>query len=169
MNSMTPHLAVSSSSSTSSVVARDVITDRDVSRFVSGHGALGFLPEQDLRDLMRWTTARTLQPRTAIFRHGDPGRSVILVAQGYVKLSTTHANGREVVLEVLGPGSCVGEMAVLNKRSHEADVATLTRCRLLSIDGRQFSIRKASVTVTGWGIARGIGPLNRAATIAGEI
>jgi CRP-like cAMP-binding protein len=129
---------MSRSSSTSSVVGRDHTADEEASQFVTSRGASGLLSEQDLRALNQWTTIRTFEPRTPILRYGDPGRTVIVVAQGYVKLSTTHVNGREVMLEVLGPGGSVGEMAVLSKGSHEADVTTLSRCRLLSIDGRQF-------------------------------
>jgi CRP/FNR family transcriptional regulator, cyclic AMP receptor protein len=137
MSSVTPYVAVSSSSSSSPVVARGIGIDAIASK-VAGHRAFGFLPEQDLRALMQWTTTRTFQPQEMIFRYGEPGRAVILVLQGYVKLSTTLANGREVVLEILGPGGCVGEVAVLNKGPREADATALSRCRLLSIDGRQF-------------------------------
>lgn len=137
MSSVTPYVAVSFPSSSSPVVARGIGIDA-IARKVAGHRVFGFLPDRDLRALMQWTTIRTFQPQEMIFRHGEPGRAVILVLQGYVKLTTTLANGREVVLEILGPGGCVGEVTVLYKGAREADAAALSRCRLLSIDGRQF-------------------------------
>jgi CRP/FNR family transcriptional regulator, cyclic AMP receptor protein len=137
MSTVTPCVAVSSTSSTSPAAARGYGIDAIVSR-VAGHSAFRFLPERDICALMQWTTLRTFHPQETIFRHGEPGRTVILVLQGYVKLSTTLANGREVVLEILGPGGCVGEVTVLNNGPREADATALSRCRLLSIDGRQF-------------------------------
>jgi CRP/FNR family transcriptional regulator, cyclic AMP receptor protein len=137
MSLVTPYVAVSSPSSSSPRMVRGIGIDAIASK-VASHRTFGFLPEQDLRALMHWTTVRNFYPHEIIFRHGEPGRAVILVLQGYVKLSTTLANGREVVLEILGPGGCVGEVAVLNKGHREADATTLSGCRLLSIDGRQF-------------------------------
>jgi CRP-like cAMP-binding protein len=87
---------------------------------------------------MQWSTVRIMKRRELIFRHGDPAKAVILVLEGYVKLSTTVADGREVVLEIIGPGEYVGEVVVLNTWSHDVEATTLSRCRLLVIDGRQF-------------------------------
>ena len=58
---------------------------------------------------------------------GDEGRSVVLILQGYVKLSTMAPNGREVVLEIAGPGSIFGETRRAERFAasggrHDADV-----------------------------------------------
>jgi CRP-like cAMP-binding protein len=55
-----------------------------------------------------------------------------------VKLSTTTAGGREVVLDIIPPGGCLGELAVFNNWPRDADAVAITRARLLFIDGRQF-------------------------------
>jgi CRP-like cAMP-binding protein len=102
------------------------------------HGVLGCLPERDRQELLRWSTIRTLGERKRIFRHGDPGHTVIVVLTGYVKLSSLAAEGRDVVLEIVCPGGCFGELAVLNNAPRAADATTISRCRLLAIDGRQF-------------------------------
>jgi CRP/FNR family transcriptional regulator, cyclic AMP receptor protein len=99
---------------------------------------LGCLPERDRQELLRWSAIRTLGERKRIFRQGDPGRTVLVVLAGHVKLSLTTADGREVVLEIVYPGGCFGELAVLNNCPRAADATTISRCRLLAIDGRQF-------------------------------
>jgi CRP/FNR family transcriptional regulator, cyclic AMP receptor protein len=108
-------------------------------RLLGGPGVLGCLPERDLVDLARWSMVRTLREREQIYRRGDPGRTVTVVLNGHVKLSSTTADGREVVLEICGPGMCFGELSVLNNWPRDTDATTLSRCQLLTIDGRQFS------------------------------
>jgi CRP-like cAMP-binding protein len=99
---------------------------------------LGLLPERDLCALLRQSSVRSYPKNRVLFRTGDHGRSVVLVLHGYVKLSTTASNGREVVLEIAAPGSLFGELAVLNGSPRQADAVTLTACRLLVIEGGLF-------------------------------
>ena len=87
---------------------------------------LGLLAERDLLALLRQSSTRSMPKNRVLFRMGDEGRSVVLILQGYVKLSTMAANGREVVLEIAGPGSIFGEIAVLNGSPRRADATTLT-------------------------------------------
>jgi CRP/FNR family cyclic AMP-dependent transcriptional regulator len=64
---------------------------------------------------------------------------VVAVLDGYVKLSSTTAAGREVVLEIIRPGMSFGELAAINNWPRDSDAVALSRCRVLAIDGRQFT------------------------------
>jgi CRP/FNR family transcriptional regulator, cyclic AMP receptor protein len=99
---------------------------------------LGSLDERDLLALLRQSTVRSLPKQRVLFRTGDEGRSVVLILQGYVKLSTTAANDREIVFEIAGPGTIFGELAVLNGSTRQADATCLTACRVVAIDGAAF-------------------------------
>ena len=105
---------------------------------IRAHRILGLLPERDLLALLRQSSTRSLPKNRVLFRFGDEGRSVVLILQGYVKLSAMAPNGREVVLEIAGPGSIFGELAVLNGSPRQADATTLTSCRVMAIDGALF-------------------------------
>ena len=70
---------------------------------VRAQSVLGLLPERDLLALLRQSSIRPLPKNRVLFRAGDEGHSAVLILQGYVKLSTTASNGREVVLEIAGP------------------------------------------------------------------
>lgn len=102
---------------------------------VRAQSVLGLLPERDLLALLRQSSIRPLPKNRVLFRTGDEGHSAVLILQGYVKLSTTASNGREVVLEIAGPGSIFGELAVLTGWPRRADATTLTACRVMAIDG----------------------------------
>jgi len=101
------------------------------------HDVLGLLNPQEQQTLLRWSVIRRLDRQEVLLRRDDPPRSVILVLAGYIKLSTTCPD-REVILDVAGPGDIIGDAEVLNNRELQADASTLTRCRILAIDARQF-------------------------------
>ncbi len=107
-------------------------------RLIAGNGVLGCIPAPALRALVRRSTLLLVDAREPIFAQGDDGRTVLIVLQGYVKLSATTVGGREAILDVAGPGNVFGELAVLNAWPRAADAVTLSPCRLLSIDGQQL-------------------------------
>ena len=77
------------------IATTGIRADLALSRQAVPQGVLGFLPDQDWRALMQWATARPVPRRHAIFTEGNPGSAVYLVLEGYVKLSTMIADGRE--------------------------------------------------------------------------
>ena len=109
-----------------------------VLKIIKDQSILGALTEQDLLALVRQTPVRPLPKNRVLFRSGDEGRSVVLILQGFIKLSTMASNGREVVLEIAGPGTIFGELAVLNDSPRCADATALTACRVMAFDGTQF-------------------------------
>jgi CRP-like cAMP-binding protein len=112
--------------------------DAAILDLLARHRILRHLPADELQTMMRGAALQTWPDRATIFTQGQEGRSVLAVIEGYVKLSSSTAGGREVVLEVAGPGSVFGEVAVLNGWTRAADAMALSRARLLTIDGRAF-------------------------------
>ncbi|HEY3847454.1 MAG TPA: Crp/Fnr family transcriptional regulator [Acetobacteraceae bacterium] len=102
------------------------------------HPLLRRLVADDLRSLVSNATVLVFAERETLFAQGDAGRSVLVVAHGYVKLAALTANGREVVLDVVGPGDVFGELAVLTEQSRAATATALAPSSLLSIDGQAF-------------------------------
>jgi CRP-like cAMP-binding protein len=68
--------------------------------------------------------------KTVIFKRGDACRGLFAVVSGQVKLALQGARGGERVVELVGPGSVFGELAVLNGR-HLLTAETLAGTRLL--------------------------------------
>jgi len=102
------------------------------------HPLLRQLASDDLRALVGNASVRVLDERTALFAQGDEGRSVLVVIHGYLKMSAVTAAGREVVLDVVGPGDVFGELAVLMEQGRAATATAMTPCSVLSIDGQAF-------------------------------
>ncbi len=94
------------------------------------------LGDTALAGLLIYAAPRTLRARGKLFSAGDVGSAVYLVLSGWIKLSRPGAFGRDMVLELAGPGSLFGELAVLFAMPRAADAVALSAARVLTIDGR---------------------------------
>ncbi len=139
MDTLITHAAVSTAPYSPQVGARLPSGLEFPRNLIEEQSVIGHLPERDLLDLLRHSQLRTLRARESVYRHSDLGRTVFAVLDGYVKLSSTTAAGREAVLDIVRPGMSFGELAALNNWPRDSDATTLSRCRLLAIDGRQFT------------------------------
>ncbi|HYZ62016.1 MAG TPA: Crp/Fnr family transcriptional regulator [Acetobacteraceae bacterium] len=99
------------------------------------HRVLGAAPDSELQSLIQRAQVVIVSEREMLFRRGDPGRAVAVPLTGFIKLSTLEAGGKEVVLEICGPGSLFGELACLNNWPRAADAMALSDCEILSIPG----------------------------------
>ena len=72
-----------------------------------------------------------------IFREGEPADRIHFVHIGRVKIVKA-AGGRDLILEILGPGEPVGAVAVFERRAFPASAVTLEPSGILSIPEREF-------------------------------
>jgi CRP/FNR family transcriptional regulator, cyclic AMP receptor protein len=101
-------------------------------------GPLRAVPEPELTALLQRSVVVRLDVREPLFGQGDDGHAVVLVLQGHVKLSIATFGGREVVLDIAGPGAIFGELAVLNGSPRAGGAIALSPCRVMSIHGDRF-------------------------------
>ena len=78
--------------------------------------------------------AIALQSGDLIFREGDPGDVMFSVLEGNVELSRNGA-----VVEDVGPGGILGEMALIDAAPRSATAAARTAVRVVPVDQRQFT------------------------------
>ena len=110
----------------------------DTQELVSGHFLLNQLEPDELDKLMTFAKMERYGANEVIFRKGDPGHSMMMVMQGRIKISSSSAEGKEVVLTVLGTGEFLGEMAILEKKERSADATALEPSELLVLQSRDF-------------------------------
>jgi CRP/FNR family cyclic AMP-dependent transcriptional regulator len=70
---------------------------------------------------------------------GDPSDYVIVIENGWAKVTSTTEDGHDVVLAVRGPGDLVGEYAVLGQRQRSATVTALAPLRALLVPALRFT------------------------------
>jgi CRP-like cAMP-binding protein len=88
--------------------------------------------------LCRYAKHTTLKRGATIASKGDPGTSLFAVISGTVKISVSSPDGRNAILNLIGPGEIFGEVAVLDNQPRSADVIANTNCELFIIDRRDF-------------------------------
>lgn len=118
--------------------AREATAGEHRRALVIGHPVLGLLTAHELDHVLRFALPRQYAADEVIFRKGDPGRSLMLIVSGQVKISLSGADGKEAVLAVLGAGEILGEMAILDNNPRSADATALEACQLLVLQQRDF-------------------------------
>jgi CRP-like cAMP-binding protein len=76
---------------------------------------------------------QSYQPGEYIFREGEPGNRLFLVATGEVRISRNIPAAGEEALAVLKPGACFGEMAVFDRSERSTDAIANGPCTLVTI------------------------------------
>src|SRR5687768_12845209 len=96
------------------------------------------VPEDQLRMLTTVVTRKSAPRSTTIMAGGDPTDSLYIVLSGRLKVMMSDAEGKEVILSILGPGEFFGEMGLIDDEPRSATVVTIEPCELLSIAKRDF-------------------------------
>lgn len=79
------------------------------------------------------TDTLAVEAGQAVFNEGDAGDTMYVVIEGEVELLV---KGR--LVETLGPGGVLGEMALLDNVPRSAGAITKTPCRLVAINEKRF-------------------------------
>jgi CRP/FNR family transcriptional regulator, cyclic AMP receptor protein len=82
--------------------------------------------------------SRTHPPNQVILLENDWGSSVYFVLDGWVKIRTYNLDGKEVTLNILGPGELFGEMAALDEVPRSTDVITLAPTTIGNMPAQDF-------------------------------
>ena len=104
----------------------------------AGHSLFGGLSEQGLDRLLAHTHVQKHAKGTTIFAKGDAGTSMMAVLSGSIKISSVTAEGKEVVLNLIGVGQVFGEIALLDGRPRTADATALSDCEVVVFERRDF-------------------------------
>lgn len=73
-----------------------------------------------------------------IFREGETGDSIFVIASGQVRICRNFGEPGEVELAMLQPGELFGETCLLETLAHTATAAAAGPTRLLNVTGRTF-------------------------------
>jgi CRP/FNR family cyclic AMP-dependent transcriptional regulator len=119
-------------------------------RLFERHGFFGQLSESDLEAVLSHARFEHHPAGELIFSKGSPGRSMMAVLRGSIKISSPSAAGREIVLTVIKAGEIFGEIALLDGGERTADATAITDCDLLIFDQRDlmpFLERRADLCI----------------------
>jgi CRP/FNR family cyclic AMP-dependent transcriptional regulator len=75
-----------------------------------------------------------------IFKEGEPGNRLYLIAEGEVRISRQIPGSGEEALTVLKQGACFGEMSVFDRSERSTDAIANTDTTLITITRSDFEI-----------------------------
>lgn len=95
--------------------------------------SIAAIEDRVVRELAARGQIRSFPKNTVFINEGDKGDSLFIIVSGRVKVYVSDTQGREMILDIHGPGQYVGEMA-LDGRARSASVMTLeaTTCSLVT-------------------------------------
>ena len=81
---------------------------------------------------------RRIPKHQTIVEEGLAGDYMYVIRDGQVKVTKLSGDGREKILELLGPGDFFGEMSLLDNAERSASVKSLTETRILALSRNDF-------------------------------
>jgi len=96
------------------------------------------LPETQLNWISQRAHRRMFTTGTGIITAEQPGEAVYIILFGTVKIHIEQADGRDVVLSIIGSGDTLGEMSLIDSAGRSASAVTIEDSLLLWMDKGVF-------------------------------
>ena len=91
---------------------------------IEASGLFGGLSAEEKERLLSVAQLKLYPAQYEIFRQGDKGDALYVVAEGHVRITTELADGQTSLLSRIGPGMFFGEMAVVDAEPRSATAIT---------------------------------------------
>jgi len=114
------------------------------------------LPDEQLRMLIPVVARKAVARSTSVITGGDATDSLYIVISGRLKVMMSDAEGKEVILTILGPGEYFGEMGLIDDAPRSASVVAIEPCELLYISKRDFKKCLADNAEMAMAVMRGL-------------
>ncbi|HEY3078922.1 MAG TPA: Crp/Fnr family transcriptional regulator [Chloroflexota bacterium] len=101
-------------------------------------GLFASLPVGELEELAACLRRRRYARGQVLFTEHDPGTTLFVVESGRVNMTLTSPEGKELVVNSLGPGESFGEMALLTGEPRSTDAVVAEPGYLLQLDREDF-------------------------------
>jgi CRP/FNR family transcriptional regulator, cyclic AMP receptor protein len=96
------------------------------------------LPKATLARIAALGLRRVYEKGALVFMRGDPGDSLCGVVSGRVRISASVPGGKEIFLNIIDPGDCFGEIALLDGQPRTATATAMVRTELIVFRRDQF-------------------------------
>ncbi len=108
------------------------------SKLLRSHFLLKTLSDDDLEKLARYSQVQQVEAGTVIFNKYDAGDSMMVIITGSVMIGSSSFAGKELVLNIIGQGEVLGEIAFVDGEERTADARALEDTTYLVLERRYF-------------------------------
>lgn len=102
-----------------------------------GAKAADALDDEELRALAAHASEQTYQKNVVVVNEGEQSNTIFVILAGRVKVFLRGSDGREMVINVLGPREYFGEL-VIDEGARSASIETLEICRFMVVKKADF-------------------------------
>lgn len=102
------------------------------------HPFLAALTDAETRELLKHAHVRRLSANDIVFRKDDPGDGLYGVLAGRIVVTVESAEGKELILNMFGPGEFFGEIALLDGKGRTATATAREPSELLFLSRADF-------------------------------
>jgi CRP-like cAMP-binding protein len=99
---------------------------------------LAGLDQVDRSELVRDGRPMSLPAGATLLFEGDLSDRVVVVLAGTLRVFSTAATGREILVTIAGPGEILGEMSALDGQPHSASVNTVDPAEVVLVPAEEF-------------------------------
>lgn len=100
---------------------------------------------------------RFFSGQTCLFKKDDIGDYVFFVVNGKVEVCLESTEQRQLIIACFGPGSCVGEMSILDDYPRSATIIVREPSELLLLSRKRFNSICEEIPAIGLKFLRGLG------------
>lgn len=112
-------------------------TERAVRTYLRKVPLFGNLSDTMIKELEVKVQLKSFNQGDIIFREGNPGDSLHIIRNGFVKITKQHAN-KDQIIAYLAQGSYFGEMALLEDEKRTATVSAFTKVETIQVLKQDF-------------------------------
>lgn len=91
--------------------------------FLKHINILDGMDESLVQSIDRMSSMSSVRKHQPIYFGDEPSRSVFFLKDGHVKISRISADGREVIIDVIGPGEIFGELSLVDGGEGRDEIA----------------------------------------------
>ena len=106
---------------------------RDIAVFLRANPVFAGIPAREIESIAGVVIEESHRARADVFMEGDAPRWFYVVRSGHVKIMRHSKTGKDVVLELLGPGEVFGGVAVIERRPYPASARATEAVVVLKI------------------------------------
>ncbi|MDQ7822347.1 MAG: Crp/Fnr family transcriptional regulator [Candidatus Eremiobacteraeota bacterium] len=113
-------------------------TVQDTAKLLKAIPIFAEVDEEVLKDLCRDSIRRGFKKNSTIWQKGDENAGLYLLLSGMVKVVEYTKDGKEFILNIMVPSDSMGEMSLIDKKPHSADLVSMEECEFLIIPPAAF-------------------------------
>src|SRR5262245_15423234 len=106
--------------------------------FLKHNTFFGSLSDSALDALIQRGHIKQYETGDVICRRQERGDTLMVIVTGRIKVMSNTMDGKEIVLNFLGPGDTTGEIAVLDGKQRTADVVALEKSEVFLVHSRDL-------------------------------